>query len=75
MSLGSTARDMCTGAVMGVVTQLLGGRFIRRLVILPLEWLTNRNKGTRAGAVEAELLEAAKQDLGLPPDHHTEEHK
>ncbi len=76
--MSGTARDLVTGALMGVVGQLLGGRFLRRLLVLPLEWLVRRGRGTRAGEVEAELLDAAKQDLGLPVEHtaiHTgEEH-
>lgn len=66
--------DIKTAAMLGlagVVTALFSGKFVRRLLLLPFEYLT-RKSGSK---VEEVLLHEAAKDLGidtptLPPEEN-----
>lgn len=49
-------------ALMGAAAALLGGRFIRRLVLLPFEWWSRRTPNV----IDDKLVAEARTDLGIP---------
>lgn len=50
------------GAIIGtMVTQLLAGKAIKRLILLPFQWLTKKTETPKDDAI----LKEAEKDLGL----------
>lgn len=48
-------------AATGIVTAIFTGKFIRRLVLLPFEYLASRTSTT----IDDKLLQEAEKDLGI----------
>lgn len=58
-------------SLAGVVTTLLTGKFIRRLILLPFEWLSKQS----GSKVDDKLVEEARKDLGVDSPTIEEEKK
>lgn len=56
-------------ALGGVVTALLTGKTLRRLLLLPFELLAKKT----ANKTDDKLVEEARKDLGVPDATHIEE--
>lgn len=56
-------------ALAGVVTALLTGKTLRRLLLLPFELLSKKT----ANKTDDKLVEEARKDLGIPDATHIEE--
>ena len=55
-------------SLLGILTTLLAGRTLRRLVYWPVEWISRRTRNR----VDDQVADDIASDLGLPAEHREE---
>lgn len=73
MELDLSTAAMAAGA--GILAALVAGKTIRRIILLPFEWLASKTESR----IDDKIVEQAEEDLGIPggtlPNSKKEEKK